>query len=383
MIGEQQGRGTTIDTFNLADRLAMSALKRVGHLLECDSTVLTYLLKSPNIRVIPYAPVAMIGIPMTCYGITETGVGRDLLAIPHELGHHLYWNGRKEENTQPTENFLRHQIRNSLRLNSTPQWLQKWLEEIFADVVSCWIGGPITALSFQDLQLQTRDDGFLVDNGVHPIAALRPYIYSETFRQLGMKKVAEQLEQRWWNKLQTLDVLAQACDPKQPFAFTPFHLPNSDKPERILDPLQDILDFGIINQCIEVLVSSQNSANDLPAAMWVGNQIDQHDFAIEKDVQNFYGHFEEWVKDGILQMDSPPDLCETPTTWCDIVKARGVAFDIDTLEGKQMPPEELITLLCQWDKDELPETAQPLLLKEWRPIFEFAGWTTEGPHGRN
>ena len=80
------------------DKLALSALRMVHSYLNNEpQTALTYFQRSANVRVIPYAPVAMIGIPITTIGLNSgVGVVEDLLAIPHEMAHHLYWNGRAD-----------------------------------------------------------------------------------------------------------------------------------------------------------------------------------------------------------------------------------------------------------------------------------------------
>ena len=64
--------------------------------IERLSVALTYLQKSYETRVIPYAEVCLIGIPFTSVRLTE-----DLLAIPHEVGHYVFWNSHlKDQNGQ-------------------------------------------------------------------------------------------------------------------------------------------------------------------------------------------------------------------------------------------------------------------------------------------
>src|SRR5712692_7881671 len=77
------------DALAQADVLAYAALKPAqdnGLLPYERPTVVTYFQKDTSIRVVPYAPVALIGVPFSC-----TTVPTDFLAIPHEVGHYVFW----------------------------------------------------------------------------------------------------------------------------------------------------------------------------------------------------------------------------------------------------------------------------------------------------
>ncbi|MCA9899584.1 MAG: hypothetical protein KC433_15440 [Anaerolineales bacterium] len=156
---------------NLADFLAYKALKPMlppvvtgAELqLRSDTTVLTYFQKTVSVRIIPYAPVVLVGIPYSCLNDKK-----DLLAIPHEIGHYIYRHALF--NGENIADFLRAD-------DSFPAWIQNWFEEIFADVYGALIAGPVLGLSFQDLQLNMRTESFYTDDGEHPVPLLRPYIY--------------------------------------------------------------------------------------------------------------------------------------------------------------------------------------------------------------
>ncbi len=79
-----------------ADILANQALKlaKNSDLINDDTTVLTYFNKTALVRVIPYAPVALIGIPVTCVGWKDNF--SNFMAIPHEIGHYVYWHAREK-----------------------------------------------------------------------------------------------------------------------------------------------------------------------------------------------------------------------------------------------------------------------------------------------
>ena len=83
------------EALEMADQLAQKALKLAieGGVISNETTVLTYFQKTAFVRVIPYAPVAIIGIPVTC--VDQTNNFRDFMAIPHEVGHYVYWHARE------------------------------------------------------------------------------------------------------------------------------------------------------------------------------------------------------------------------------------------------------------------------------------------------
>ena len=67
-----------------------------------QTPIITYLKEDISIRPVPYAEVMLIGIAYATMlepvksdeaEVSFRTVSRDLLAIPHEVGHHLYWKG--------------------------------------------------------------------------------------------------------------------------------------------------------------------------------------------------------------------------------------------------------------------------------------------------
>jgi hypothetical protein len=167
-----------------ADKLAWQALqKAVGNdkPLEPGTTVVTYFQKSPMARVIPYANVALIGIPFTC--VDEL---RDLLATPHEVGHYIYWHARDSVPASAGRAYyffcgLVDRAVAELKALITPghpefdNWCLRWLEELFADVYGCWTAGSVSALTLQDNQQNRTRSEFAKTDGEHPAPVLRPY----------------------------------------------------------------------------------------------------------------------------------------------------------------------------------------------------------------
>lgn len=174
------GSAAMTETLKETDKLAWLALKPAidAGLLPADSTALTYFQKSPVSRVIPYAPVALIGVPYSCMSVT-----RDHLALPHELGHYVYWHGHVPGTGESLRQALQREIFEELKQCVTldspefPAWCAAWLEELFADAYGALIAGPVMALDFQDLSLHNSCTEFTTSDNDHPVPILRPEIY--------------------------------------------------------------------------------------------------------------------------------------------------------------------------------------------------------------
>lgn len=182
---EQRQPGLASDmmrkTLNKADLLANGALApAIQHGLLEPATVVTYFQKDTNVRIIPYAPVSFVGLPITCQTVPL-----DLLAIPHEVGHYVYRYGRVRSGEHQGSRF---DAALTQRYGGQSPWRQAWMEEIFADVYGSLIGGPVMALGFEDLLSDTPRDEFTYDDGEHPIAALRLNIYQTVFEVMGIEE---------------------------------------------------------------------------------------------------------------------------------------------------------------------------------------------------
>lgn len=172
-------------TLGTADRLAVDALMpAVRHGLIERTVVLTYFQKTPTIRLIPYVPLAVIGCDFSAAGEPSR-----LLGIAHETGHHVY--------RQLTVNYrenLDEQIESVVTTAAAaapspwPRWLLAWQEEIFADVYSALTGGPAAALALQQLILTGTRRRLTVDDGDHPLDALRPEILHTALRAVAARR---------------------------------------------------------------------------------------------------------------------------------------------------------------------------------------------------
>lgn len=202
------GSAAMTETLKETDKLAWLALKPAidAGLLPADTTAVTYFQKSPVSRVIPYAHVALIGVPYSCMSVT-----RDHLALPHEIGHYVFWHGRVPGTGESLRQALQRSAFDELKQCVTvdspefPTWCAVWLEELFADAYGALIAGPVIALDFQDLALHNSCEEFTISDNDHPVPILRPDIYikvlekaaNETHRWAGW---ATALRQRWLNR---------------------------------------------------------------------------------------------------------------------------------------------------------------------------------------
>jgi hypothetical protein len=139
---------------------------------------------------VPYAPVALVGIPYSAISSP-----RDLLAIPHEVGHYVFRDGHIRSGRFADSRFS---AALQSQFDHQPAWYNDWMEEIFADVYSCLIAGPVAALSFQEIATDSPRSHFTADDGEHPVSALRPAIYHGALRRIqGCEYTLNQLERQW------------------------------------------------------------------------------------------------------------------------------------------------------------------------------------------
>lgn len=197
---EQRQHATYQTTLRIADEFALYALcpaKKCGF-IDPDTMVLTYFQKSYSVRLVPYANVALIGIPFS----TLT-VHRDFLAIPHEVAHYVFRHGTipdKQNAHNPDNESIASFLKRNLSQHKT--YLQNWIEEMFADMYGCVVAGPVMALDFQDLQMDDLLEEF-ADARIDyedPVPLVRPDTYAKVLAKTGYDKwarLAPFLHRRW------------------------------------------------------------------------------------------------------------------------------------------------------------------------------------------
>lgn len=319
------------EALETADKLAYKALRPAieGELL-ANTAVLTYLQKAANVRVVPYAPVAFIGIPRTAIGAETT---HDLLATVHEVGHYVFWHSKVKNGK---ETSLQAALR--LRLPQEPAWRLAWLEEIFADVYGAVIAGPVLALGLQDVLFDNLN---LLENDLqHPQPVIRPYIYSETLRQLRVfPDAAKELDGRWEKKLQKRAL-------------------QSDFRPKILetDMFKDIQTY-LQETIADILSILQPLSANRKDSVWSTDT---------DDLDNLYGDFKK-----SLEQPEPSSSEE--------VRTELVVSDTPPVPIAWHPGESRFRSL------EFLQEAQNLGLKLppglWTRLLDVGGWSTSGPEG--
>lgn len=329
---EQRNTPRFKEILDKADRLAQNALNLATDrgLLQ-PTAVVTYFNKSANIRVIPYAPVALIGVPFT--SLTSN---QDLLAIPHEVGHYVY-----NHATGLAANL--HQ-----QIPLDPPWFNRWIEEIFADIYGCLVAGPLIGLDFQDLLLDNPAENFTKDNGEHPIDALRPFIHITVLQQLGFPNAAAALKDRWEKVVQHRN-----C----PGTFIPF---NTDTPVSLADARTKL--EAVTSNMLTYLLDTHYLR---PDAYWSKDLKDTND-----DVTRLYKAFDRWLKKYAL---TTVNQLEERDDKIGVLVRDNRAQNIRPI-GTTQTWRDAMKQLVSTGRTVLPFAA-------WLPIFTSGFWPVKGPEG--
>ncbi|WP_420628422.1 hypothetical protein [Candidatus Leptofilum sp.] len=193
----------------ITDMLALMALMPFQQLLpsKSDITPITFFSQETHIRSVPYCDdVLLIGIRydqvLQDLENDETPPPFELLAIPHEIGHYVYQRATigtasadvdqiiKDEFAQepltpkPSDEPLSDFEVVAEKLPLVNERHRKWCEEIFSDICSCIVAGPLVALSLLSILVARTEKANKKEDGEHPTGALRPYILKEILLQL-------------------------------------------------------------------------------------------------------------------------------------------------------------------------------------------------------
>lgn len=350
-------------TLNQADRLAYDALQPMLNPQEPSLTVLTYFQKAVNVRIIPYAPVVLIGIPLTCL---ETA--HDFLAIPHEVGHYLYWNHvvakTKEAQPQIIKQFLKEEL--STKFGKRELW-RAWEEEIFADIYGCLVGGPVMALSNQALQSQQPMDMFFPKqraDGAYPFPVVRPYIYTQVLKKIGMAAIAAQLDDHWHQSLdKTWGIQVNSRDAL------------AAHPRLAAFDMSRFLAFvdAMTDHVLQAILPITNV--DQQSNRWFTP------LGADEPVTRLYDQFAQ-----AMPTRSVPDhklASDYPQVWQNFLVDRRyeAALRIKEAKATNQFPNNWPDLAL----DEASEAAMaPVVIpgRPWKAVVELDGWTTEGPVGK-
>lgn len=328
------------DTLAKTDKLAWIALRpAIGKVVQPDTTVLTYFQKSAEVRVIPYANVAVIGAPYSC-----ADVPMDFLAIPHEIGHYVFWHrdtptlkwlAESDAQSSPNAWWLDRSAQSDPRTlwrKSIAALYRNWWQEIFADVYGCVVAGPVIAFDFQQLALENSAEDFTDLDDRHPAPILRPRIYHKVLCARSNQKfqwegIAKQLEDRWGRKKEERGELKASVIEEPGLAL---HL--------------DLEDTKPVDRMVLLALSQLKDVQ----SDWSGD-------VYTSDVESLGKRFADQYQTILSSMRfAPPDL-DAPNPWSEWVN--------------RLDPS-LSQMIA--NRTDVPEA-------KWTSLFAAAGWMTGGP----
>jgi len=354
IVGEMHGQAGILAALDKASTLAKNALQQIAEMIDYtawptvrngvgDLKVITYLQKHPNVRIVPYAAAVVVGIPATAINVPA-----DFLAIPHEIGHFLYWHGK----TTVPGPFWR-ALRDQLEGNADVANFRHWQEEIFADVIALLIGGPVAAYTIQQLQLPIIGHFFTEDNGHHPHPAIRPYVYTALLTVLGEKL-----------QLAEFTTLAQALALRWDQLLTQRHIGPNLTVAAVSGPFHSR--FESRTRRTEVKVSlDETKAALVPMIHAVLSLLPP-----------------EWIQSRFTK-----DQAGNSPAWSTTVDLANPLFGLDGFinsVGSAAASQPLLT--SNWShlvhnklEIESAELSGVVKAETWLKILRFAGWTSEGP----
>jgi hypothetical protein len=386
------------DTLELADRLACRALLAARPALRdpssseetaTDYTVLTYFQKSAEIRVLPYAPIALIGIPLTA--LNEA---RDLLAIPHELGHFVYFNRR-----------INHALETANRHYADGTKYEDWQQEVFADVLGSLVAGPLMAYDFQELAKRYGRVQFVADDGAgHPPPFLRPLIYTEALRLTKKKEwaaLADALDERWTNYLfrlwrantnhdyaASIEELYGLIETEANAANFPY-----SESERYFKWLKKARDYVSVSEdgkrlkpaeaVKELVALAYHKLADVRTEDWSGKPAE-----MQRALENDEGDLDRWFKESLsTPPNAPPELkrIEKEKIWDDWVETeefwQGKTLDRMIADAGTMLPLQFGVGSDPTDIGN--QTTNPVramgqaFVPTWQLLWLASGWVTD------
>lgn len=174
-----------------ATQVADDYLKKLGLNLP---GALVYFNKATSIKYFPYTDIAFIGTPYTQV------ITKDWMAIPHELGHYLYWNlgstlkatraeherllQRAESVLEATETMKAWRSRPELAKVPIRKLILPWFEEAFADVVGVLLAEEEFLHSLETLIKNSAGnlEELLEQDGTHVPLSLRPFLRGHAYK---------------------------------------------------------------------------------------------------------------------------------------------------------------------------------------------------------
>lgn len=354
--------------------------------------VLPYVTDSVKIRVTPYAPVALIGIPYTCSQDL-----RSFLAVPHEVGHYRYWFPfpvSTEVLPPDKKNIPPGRILNARELYfpfDPDKKRPAWTEEIFADVYALLVGGRSSILTAMALALEHSQESFsdLDFQKPHPTPLLRPLLMIKALTALvtgvrglqplvklkkqNIDKTTKELFNEWKRLVESRNILTITGSNEDDSAdlYTQF----VDQSSEFQSGLKQLIDWNL-----RTLDSSRIAEKLVEDVVWALSYL----FESQKQNSGNWGWSDAFLEKVPLKefkASARPTLRKGVTTehlgttarikqrsWEDWVTEKGY---FDAVRPAEMWAGEFQSAM---DPTKRPSGS-------WLPIFGAGGWSTGGPCG--
>lgn len=375
------GESTSVQTgLRMSNQLAAAAWKRLRKYLPLMQAPIVYARPSTGARLTPYSNIPLISIPPTA--VVQPNAHADIrpedaMAIPHELGHFVYWRGV----TPTTDIPMAQAIQKAIDSNTDePLRLSHWVEEVFADVVATLIGGPAAVMSLISMLREKIGRHFVEDDGHYPIAAVRPYAAMLALRRCGIDTT--QLADDWQTVLaQWLpDVLSTRALGAYPLFVCVENADQSVSKESIslgtvrteVERLADVI-------CDVLLADTDGQVDPDLTDLWrtgMGSSTQSSDAATATQVI------------AAMLADSPTDLSPAPIA-TDLMWRKAVHSNLNAAPMALAQEEANVLDQLDWVLDvlshrPLPDGSKPLAQltkQEWSTVLYFGGWGDAGPTG--
>ena len=360
-LGEQRKNAELSELLKKYDELALAALSiafpgnKETWLIDRVKPFL-YFQRDTSVRIIPYANALLIGVP---FSSSREPIPVDLLSIPHEIGHHIYQTGWISK-TEPINLFFEKYFADQ------PVSIQNQVEEIFADLYGFLVGGPIVALSLQEVLLDNVPGSLWDDDVTYPSSSIRPLIFSELFKSpefnnggFNASEFADKLVAKWEHE-----------GKKRGFAGKI----GSATDNKVIDPTKTISTLGfVLKQMYDKLNDKTRKVFDFPASFTLNKNLQPWRFfptkepAVPTEIQiNFDDPFANFRLDDLRHLQENK-----------IAKMRKILDDPKFKISREDQNAFWLTgQIKYWtDQADLP-ALQPNI---WKLVFTAFNWAEQGP----
>lgn len=372
---EQRENPRYQETLGELDQLAIECLSPLFNEEKLRKGVFTYFHKLFDIKRFVFSRTPLIGAPFSALHSPE-----DWLAIPHEAGHYLFWNGTETFKSFNQFYFaLQTQFGEAINIAIQDRvkgrvfhhrgevlqvWLN-WLNEIFADVFGTLVAGPAYAWSMQTnlrAALSVRDLLHSHEEAGHPDPFIRPFFHINVLRE--MAKGPDEELARLLNA--SADVLEMSWEASWPFDIK-IKLPTPDSIGSINDVLRKEVP-GVVSVILDA-----NLGENLPDTLRESfRQGSLYNLGLHQEVVNLAERIQRGEKPII---DSP--LKKSIAARLAIVNGMNpidvhIVLGYPGPEDSPAPNEDLEREFAEFIENVTGETSREEQLKAWRRVLNYS-----------